>query len=1004
MSTGPLGSADCWPRPGDRALADQGLDRWQDMVRRLADPDLKTFAEALPEQQDGRALLLALFGNSPYLTDCALREPALLRTLLADGPDATFAGLMADMDAQLKEETDTTRLMHGLRVAKRRVALLIALADIGGIWPLEAVTGALSDFAERALRLAVAHLLRQTASRGAFALPNPDDPAEGSGLIVLAMGKLGSGELNYSSDIDLIVLYDEARLTTDRPDDLPLAFIRLTRALVRIMEERTADGYVFRTDLRLRPDPGATPLAVSVNAAESYYGSLAQTWERAAMIKARPVAGDAEAGRALMTMLRSFVWRRSMDFTSIEDIHAIKRRIADFRGHATIAVPGHDIKLGRGGIREIEFFAQTHQMIFGGRTPELRTPKTRDVLNALARTGRIDRETADTLTDCYRFLRTVEHRLQMIDDRQTQRLPETSAGMDVLVAFLGPFDGAAFHDRMRDCLRSVEAHYVRLFEATPALPGDSRLVLSGADDDPETAQLLTEMGFADPAAVVRTARGWLSGRYRAIRSERSRRLLADLLPALLTAVARTPNPGFALNRLDGFLGRLPAGIQLFALFHANPSLLTLVAELLGASERMADYLARHPDQLDAVLTPGFFDTLPDAEALERELAGLLAAAAHYEQVLDLVRRWTNDHRFRAGVHGLRAIGTVRQRGRFLSDIAEIGIRALQPAVKAEFARVHGMFAEPGLAVIAMGKLGGREMSIGSDLDLIMVYDVPSATAPSDGPKPLDATRYYTRLIQRLISAITAPTAEGPLYEVDMRLRPSGRAGPLATSLEAFVRYQDESAWTWEHMALTRARFIAGPPRLRNEIDRAIAAVLRRRRDPDSLLRDVASMRARIEKSFGTKDPWTVKYVRGGLIDIEFIAQYLQLRHGHDRPEVLHRNTDDALAGLAQAGILEAAVASELRAALSLWQRVQAYLRLTQGEAFNASNASPAMLEGLAATILSEPTDQDDEAGPKPDFAEAERRVIEVAANVYEQFRILIEKPAADLPAADIPSP
>jgi glutamate-ammonia-ligase adenylyltransferase len=971
-----------WPAAGDAARAGRGFERWAEIAGRDSDPAVAAFARALGESKTGRALLAALFGNSPFLTDIAVRDAAFLRDVLAAGPDTAFDRLLAAAWAELAGAEDQPALVKALRRLKRRAALLIALADIGGLWPGPRICAALSDLAEASLRLAARHLLRRAAGKGDLALPDPQDPEAGSGLIILGMGKLGARELNYSSDIDIVVFFDDAAPAVRGHHDAPRTFNRLVRDLVRLMDQRTADGYVFRTDLRLRPDPASTPLAVSVQAAETYYGSMALTWERAAMIKARPVAGDRDAARAFCRFLDQFVWRRHLDFAAIEDVHKIKRQIHQHRGHDAIRVRGHDVKVGRGGIREIEFFVQTQQMIFGGRTPQLRRPPTVEGLQALANQGFVTEAVARELTAAYWFLRRVEHRLQMIDDQQTHALPDDEAGLDRLGTFLGYDEPQQFREEVRRVFGRVEHHYARLFESSPAPEGPAELVFTGDMDDPATLQRLGAMGFENPESVAATVRGWVHGRPAALRSERARRLLGEVLPTLLEAVARRPNPDFACFRFDEFLKHLPAGVQLFSLFHANRNLLDLVAEILGTSAYLADYLARNPIQLDVVLTPGFFDSLPDAETLGAELEQQLAGAGDYEDVLTILRRWTNDKRFQAGVHILHDPAGSADWGRFLSDVAGVALQALQPRVEAQFAERHGRFPGGGMAVVAMGKLGGGEASIRSDLDLIMIYDVPEGASESDGPKPLSPALYYARLIQRFLSAITAPTRDGALYEVDMRLRPSGKAGPLATGLEAFARYQREDAWTWEHMALTRARVVSGPPALQQRITQLIAEILCRPRDAGALRRDVADMRARIDKEHGTDSPWAVKYMPGGLVDIEFVAQYLQLRHGTETPEALAQNTGEVLRRMKAAGHLAPEAADTLIAAGALWHRIQAWLRLALEGTFDPDAAPPALCQGLARTAFP------DEQGP--DITAVARRIRDLRDRAHAVYREILD--------------
>jgi len=976
------------PKPYDPALAERGLERWREEAAK-AEPDVRAWAEAFADSPDGRALLDAVCGNSPYLGHSLTRELPFVRRIAEEGFDATFNLLLGALDREFAQERDMDRLMTGLRIAKRRAALLIALADITGAWPLERVTGALSDTAETGLRLAANHLLRKAAEAGQLTLPDPERPWVGSGLIVLGMGKLGARELNYSSDIDLIVLYDDAVVQTPKPDTLARTFIRIARDLVRIMDERTKDGYVFRTDLRLRPDPGATPLAVSVTAAEIYYGSVGQNWERAAMIKARPVAGDPDAGANFVRFLEPFVWRRHLDFAAIQDIHSIKRQINAHKGHREVTVNGHDVKVGRGGIREIEFFAQTQQLIFGGRDTRVRPCATCRAIEALCAVGRVDPAAVEELEAAYRFLRQVEHRIQMIDDRQTHQIPADDAGVDHLAAFMGCADTASFREELLAHMGRVEDRYAELFEEAPSLStGAGNLVFTGTDDDPGTVANLKGMGYQDASRVISVVASWHRGRYRATRSGRARELLTELVPGLLQALAKTPQPDEALMNFDAFLGRLPAGVQLFSLFYANPALLELVAEIMGTAPRMAEFLSRNPSLLDAVLSPDFFDPLPGRDGLEPEYRRVIGAAHDFEDALVLARRWTNDQRFRAGVHMLRSITDGDRCGPFLAALADVVVSDIAVRVEEDFARRHGRVPGASWVVVAMGKLGSRQLTITSDIDLIVVYEAPAGVAMSDGAKPLSPGEYYIKLTQRLTNAITAPMADGRLYEVDMRLRPSGNAGPLATSLDAFTKYQTQDAWTWEHMALTRARVLGDGP-LAERVQAAIRAVLTGPRDPDKLLWDVADMRRRIDKEFGTDNPWELKYARGGLIDIEFIAQYLQLRHGHDHPPVLSINTATAILNAAEAGLLDAGVAAELVETLKLWRRVQGFLRLTTSGTLDPGQVSETLLTGLARAAFP------DEERPV-DFAALDTRIRGVAGRAYAHFRTLIEEPAAKL--------
>jgi glutamate-ammonia-ligase adenylyltransferase len=894
---------------------------------------------AFASTADGAALLAALGGHSTYLGDLAVREATTLLRLAERGPDAAFA-LALDPLGRADPAASRPQVAALLRQAKRQAALIAAAADLAGLWPLDRVTGALSDLADACTDYACAHLLREAAGGGEIRLAggaarhDPRATGRGSGLVVLGMGKLGGRELNYSSDIDLMVLYDPTAAAYDA-DRAGAIYVRLARELVRLLEERTEDGYVFRTDLRLRPDPAATPLAVSLPAAITYYESMGQNWERAAMIKARPVAGDRALGEGFLREIRPFVWRRHLDFAAVADIHAIKRQIHAHKGsrgaHAEVQVAGHDVKLGRGGIREIEFTTQVLQLIWGGRDPGLRDPTTLGALAALAAAGRIERRTAADLADAYVFLRNVEHRLQMVADRQTHRLPEDADGLARIASFLG-FDGReAFAAALTGHLTRVERCYAGLFETAPDLGIADHvagsLVFTGVEDDPATLGTLAAMGYRNPAAVAAMVRGWHHGHTRATRSERARELLTAMLPALLAAFARQPQPDQALMRLDAAFARMQAGVQALSLLRRNPALLDRLAFVLGSAPVLADHAARSAAALDALLS-GTLSATTDAAAA---LPALVKDARFLEEALDSTRRAVIERRFEVDAAALEGRLDADSAGLARSALADAAIAALLPRIAQEFAERHGKVAGGALGVVALGKLGGREMLPGSDLDLILVYDHPEDAAESrGGAKSLPASQYFARLANQVVAALTSPGPEGKLYDVDMRLRPSGSKGPVAVSLSSFARYQAEAAWTWERMALTRARFVAGPPGLKRKVEAALKIAQTRVADPAAVLADAAAMRTRMLRDLPSDGPWDIKLMPGGLVEAEFVAQALQVAHAHRVPGVLSPTTRQALAALAKARLLPAEEAAALVAAERLWRAVLAHLRLTLG--------------------------------------------------------------------------
>jgi [glutamine synthetase] adenylyltransferase / [glutamine synthetase]-adenylyl-L-tyrosine phosphorylase len=887
-----------------------------------------------------RPLLESAFGNSAYLSRLAVREVALLPRLFAEGPYALLIKACETALAAAEAGTEIAA-MQALRQAKRQMALVVALADIAGAFTLDDVTQSLTRFADAA----VTGALRFALKRAAFGTPFESWPAAdieaATGLVVLAMGKYGAFELNYSSDIDLVVFYDAGKFPFLKREDPRGAAVDIIKHIVKLIADITVDGYVFRVDLRLRPDAGATQIAISTEAAESYYEGMGQNWERAAFIKARACAGDLAAAAAfLKQVIGPFIWRRNLDFAAIEDIQSIKRQIHAYHGHSEIAVAGHNIKLGRGGIREIEFFVQTQQLILGGRDPSLRVPSTLGAMEVLRRRGAVSDGAARELTECYRFLRTLEHRLQMMDDEQTHMVPKDPQEVAHTACFMGFAGTASFSEALLQRLATVQGHYAHLFERAAPLAGEGgSLVFTGVEDDPETLETLERMGFRDPAHVSGAIRGWHHGRIRATRSERSRELLTKLIPALLTALAATADPDAAFAQFDRFLTNLPSGVQVFSLLLAHSELLHLLASIVGSAPRLAQHLSHAPATLDALLDPGFLMALPVRAELDETFGDLLTRVAGYEPALDTARRFAHEQIFRVGVQVIEGLAKPNAAGPAFAAIAETVINGLITRTEDELAETAGRVPGGAFAVIAMGKLGGAEMTAGSDLDLIFVYEAPAGVEASDGNKPLAVSQYYGRLAQRFIAALTVATAEGELYEVDMQLRPTGNKGPAAVSLESFTRYHATESWTWEHLALTRARVVAGPAALAAKIDAVVHETLCRPIPWPQLSADAAGMRRKVVENIPTKGAWDLKYARGGLMDIEFTAQTLQLRYAPADPSVLNQGTLAALHALSTAGVLTDADAAILKTAAELQLALMQVLRIALDGALDPDTAT-----------------------------------------------------------------
>ncbi len=791
------------------------------------------------------ALIQGAAGCSPYLKSLILRERDWLLPALEAPPEESFDRLLGALAGMPLDQ-----LSVALRQAKRRAALLTALCDLGGVWGVMQVTGALTSLADRAVDLSMKTLVAEEIRRGKLPGAGLDDIGSAAGMVVLAMGKMGAGELNYSSDIDLICLFDQDRYGADW-QDARAAFIRVTRKMTALLSDITAEGYVFRTDLRLRPDAGVMPVCLSMAAAEAYYEAQGRTWERAAYIKARPCGGDIAAGNRFLKTLTPFVWRKHLDFAAIQDAHDMRLRIREHRGlNRALAVEGHDLKLGQGGIREIEFFTQTRQLIAGGRDLTLRGRGTLEALAALAAKGWVAPEVAAEMSDHYIQHRMLEHRIQMVGDEQTHELPTTALGIARIAAFCGQPETdfrAGLLDRLQRTDRLTDGFFAP----------------DAAGEGPELSE--------DSKRIVA---GWAS--YPCLRSDRAVQIFQRLRPQLLNRLSQSANPQEALVALDGFLSGLPSGVQIFSLFEANPALVDLIIDIAGTAPALARYLSRNAQVLDAVIGGSFFAPWPGVQALTRDLGQKLAEAGDYERQLDLARAWMKELHFRIGVHHLRGLIDGFEAGKHYADLAEAVIAALWPVVSAEFAVKHGVPPGRGAVLLGMGSLGAGRLNAGSDLDLILIYD-PGSAEISEGVRPLPARTYYARLTQAMVTALSVQTSQGRLYEVDVRLRPSGRQGAVATSLSSFSDYQRGEAWTWEHLALTRARVMAGPPDLSAKVEALRRAILAEKaQDPAKIRRDTAEMRARLQAAKPGVGPWEAKFGAGKLMDVELCAQMAAL--------------------------------------------------------------------------------------------------------------------------------
>jgi [glutamine synthetase] adenylyltransferase / [glutamine synthetase]-adenylyl-L-tyrosine phosphorylase len=915
--------------------------------------------------------LAPVFSASPYLRGLARREPARLRRVLTQDPAVRLVSVLRAVRA-CAGMSEIEAGMRRLRDLKSELHLLTALADLGGVWDLEEVTDALSRFADVAVASAMGLAAGEALASGRLTGLGDGDEGPLPGLFCVAMGKHGAFELNYSSDIDISFFY--------HPDVLPLApgvepsrlAVRFVERVAGILQKRTVDGYVFRVDLRLRPDPSSTPVAVPLALAFEYYESVGQNWERAAFIKARVVAGDMDRGQRFLDALSPFIWRRNLDFGAIADIHSIKRQIHIHKADDRLTARGADLKLGRGGIREIEFYVQTQQLILGGRHPALRSSRTLEALRALADAGHVARETADEIALAYRTLRALEHRVQMVGDEQTHRLPHSDLERRRVAALAGHGDLRGFDAAVRRVLKTVNRRYGELFAGEEELSSRfGSLIFTGVDDDPETILTLGRMGFSDPSQVSATIRAWHHGRIGATRSERGREVFTRLTPRLLEAARATGAPDAAFAHFGDFFAALSSGVQVQSLFLAQPRLFELVVRIMALAPMFARTLSRRPAALDALLDPSFF--APIAEP--RDFSTVIAAAGTFESSMDAARRLHRDRTFRIAVQVLGGVASARAAGRAFADLADALIEGLSLAALGEVERGAGRFRGE-VAVIALGKCGSREMTATSDLDLMTVYR-PSRPGATSAGKGWSAETFYARFTQRLLTALAAPTAEGALYQVDLQLRPSGTKGPVAVSLAAFESYYGGEAEVWEFLAMTRARVIwATSLSFERTVVAAIEATVRQPRDRSVVGLAVREMRDLMALERPPRGFWDMKLADGGLVDIEFCAQYLQLIHaGEGGP--LRQNTADALNALELGAFAPKDALEALRLAWELQQDLSQLLKVAIEDDTDPST-EPAALRSLLT-----------KAGNARRFADLKARLVRVRKAAHGAFRTVV---------------
>ncbi|MCI0334807.1 MAG: hypothetical protein L0228_16460 [Planctomycetes bacterium] len=882
------------PEQRDPQWLEDAAEQLRTRAADLDDTALRTWVETAAADQRLLEFVGFVFSHSPFLSHCTLRDLAFLRDILEQGPDTCFTRLAARMKDELAQVRDRDLLMRELRITRRRVALLTGVADIAGHWPLDKVTHALSDFADGALSATISHLLLQAADAGEIILADPHFPEDQCGYVALAMGKHGGRELNYSSDIDLIIIYEPAQINYRGGRSHQQFVQRLTRHLIAIMQEMTADGYVCRVDLNLRPDPGATPLAVSIAAAQTYYRHRGENWERAAMIKARPAAGDLGLGRQFLDDLAPFIWREAMDFWLLQDMRAMKRRINAHKGGGEIAAAGHNVKLGRGGIREVEFYAQTQQLIYGGLDPYLRCARTVEALTTLAEAGHINEKVADDLTESYEFLRRLEHRLQMIDDQQTQTMPVDNERIRRVARLMAFDDVDAFTTTLLESLACVELHYDRLFENAPG--DDVRTAdwaFASETPDDRTAAAIATLGFADVAETYRRLRQWHRLGFRLSQDERAQDMLRQLIPDIAQVAARSSDPNAALEALETFFSRLPSGLRFLSTISAHPSLLGLVFEIVTLAPVLAGELTRHSERLQMAIAPGFFDLLPDSRVMRAECADIVREAEDVQEAIERIDSWVHDYRFQVAVNLLRHRIDAHDAGLTLSDLADAVVEQVGTLVADRIRDEQD--SPPGrMAAVAIGAWGSRDLTPAAPVELLFIHQDASGAEPSS-----------YRLARRMVALCAARSANGHLCDVETTKELWGAPGPLVTPLDAFVGHVRDSASAEQLIAMTELRVIFGPPELRSRIDGAMRDLLTSRVASETL---IAHARARVSElealgnAKATNDFSLCAQIRRTLDET---VRALQVRHVIANSEVLTPSVPKALAALARHAFMDA---------------------------------------------------------------------------------------------------
>jgi len=901
-----------------------------------------------------RRPLLAVCGGSGYLCSVLRRNPDSLDSLFTGGgylQGKTRADHECELGSLAEGIADTASFDRFLRHYKDREYLRIGCRDLAGQSHVQEVMAELSDLAAACIEMAVNHHFQKLTVRHGTAAGFDGR----SGFVVIGMGKISGRELNFSSDVDLIFLRGPEEGRTSGPEGLPVAtfYEKLARGVTRSLSDVTEDGFVFRVDLRLRPEGEKGELVPSVSNALDYYLGWGRTWERAALMKAVPIAGDQSLGREFIEELEPFIYRKHLDYSTLEEMRTMKLRIsAQLRRK-----PGINVKLGQGGIREIEFFVQALQLINAGKTRRVRTPSTLEGLRRLQETGLLDSATAADLTDAYLFFRRTEHRIQIVHQLQTHELPRTPADQEELARRMGYRQDALpeFLSDLEHHRHIVEELFQSIFyqsgeELLQQVSGRTRKIIEAVHDRDQTCVMLRELGFEDPASAYPLLRDLVSPADISAAAEKGNHLLERLAPLFIEELLKVPEPGQALPSLAAYIDSLHAGSAYFSTFLENPPTVRFLMKILGESRFFTELLIRHPQSIDSLIARGAQQGTKDRDFVAGELSERLAYCDDFEAELDALRRFKNEDLLMIGVRHLSGEIDSPEARRLVTELAEVCLSAAVRIAVEEMGRKFGTCLDPDslpFVILGMGKLGGMEMTYMSDVDVIFIYDPPSQSIGR-----FEAREWFARLANRIISILSVPTSEGTVFAIDTRLRPSGNKGPLVSSLESFREYHRTTSQLWEKQALIKARPVTGPPDLAEAVTWIVRNCVLRTVVSDEDIAEIARLRKRMESEIALEDDLHVdlKTGHGGLVDVEFFVQANILKHAGRCPEILRNNTLTALAAMRGAGLIDDDSYESLDAGYRFLSNLEDRLRIMEYRSIDRMPLGGDKLRGLAMRL------------------------------------------------------